>query len=102
MEYFREVYFKVKFLITICYIIYYSINLIFKFLFFIRIYFNNKKSAMGAFYEGVAPTDWLQQTPIQWIIYGSYEKEIAPSFMPEPDLELVYKNETITIYKVRH
>lgn len=66
------------------------------------LYFNNKKSAMGAFYEGVAPTDWLQQTPIQWIIYGSYEKEIAPSFMPEPDLELVYKNETITIYKVRH
>ncbi len=64
------------------------------------LYFSNKKSIMEAYYKGIVPEDWLEQTPVQWIIYGPYEKEISNSFKADPKLEIVYKNNTVTIYQV--
>lgn len=66
------------------------------------LFFDDKLTNTKAFYNGNAPNDWIQQTPIQWVIFGQYEKELAPTFMPDPDLELVYQNKTVTIYKVKH
>jgi hypothetical protein len=63
------------------------------------IQFENKKSYMISFYKGTSPKNWLTQTRVQWVIYGPYEREISSSFSPSPDLKLIYKNKTVTIYK---
>ncbi len=64
------------------------------------LYFENKKEAVEAYYTGSAAKDWMQQTPIQWVIYGPYEKNVSEVFIPYPDLEIVYENETVKIYRV--
>jgi hypothetical protein len=63
--------------------------------------FADKMSNMEAFYNGSAPSGWLQQTPIHWVVFSQYEKEVASSFIPGPDLELVYQNKTVRIYKAK-
>lgn len=65
------------------------------------LFFEDKLSSVEAFYNGSAPANWLQQTPVRWVIFGPYEKGIAPAFIPPPDLQLVYQNKTVQIYKVK-
>jgi len=64
------------------------------------LYFNNKKTIMAEYYEGIAFSDWLEQTPIHWVIYGPYEKEISSSFAADLILKVVYENDSVIIYKV--
>ena len=64
------------------------------------LHFDNKKSIMNDYYKGNAPADWLKQTPIQWVIYGPYEQEISIFFTASPEMEIAYKNDSVTIYKV--
>ncbi len=64
------------------------------------LYFENKKDAVEAYYTGSAAGDWVQHTPIQWVIYGPYEKNVSEIFIPYPDLEIMYENDTVKIYKV--
>lgn len=64
------------------------------------LYFNNKKSIMTGYYEGIASSDWLKQTPIRWVIYGPYEKEVSNLFIAGFKLKIAYKNDLVTIYKV--
>ena len=66
------------------------------------LFFDDKMTAIEAYYQGKTPNDWIQQTPIQWIVYGIYEEELTPTFIPYPDLELVYQNKTVLVYKVKH
>lgn len=66
------------------------------------LYFNNKKTILAEYYEGAAPSDWLKQTPIHWVIYGPYEKEISNLFTADFILKVVYENDSVTIYKVEH
>ena len=66
------------------------------------LFFDEKMSSVASYYQGDSPDAWIQDTPIQWVFYGQYEKELAPSFTPDIDLELVYQNETVMIYKVKH
>jgi hypothetical protein len=63
--------------------------------------FENKKSGMEAYFEGNSPENWLKQTKAQWVIYGPYEKKISNSFTPESEMELVYENKSVIIYKVK-
>ncbi len=64
--------------------------------------FESKNSNMQAYYKkGNLPEDWLAQTRIQWVIYGPYEKTIASSFVASSELAMVYKNESVIIYKVK-
>ena len=65
-------------------------------------HFNNKKSIMNAYYKGIVAEDWLEQTPIQWVIYGPYEKEISNSFEADMNLKVVYENNSVIIYQVDH
>lgn len=62
--------------------------------------YQKKKSEMEAYYMGNQPPAWLKQNQIQWVIYGPYEKEVASSFTADAQLEEVYKNDSVTIYKV--
>ena len=66
------------------------------------LFFNDKIASVEAYYQGSNPNDWIQQTPIQWVVYSLYEKEFTPTFIPDPDLELVYQNKTVAIFKVTH
>jgi hypothetical protein len=60
--------------------------------------YEDKVKAMEYFFEGAASKDWLEQTRVKWVIY---EKKNSSSFAPSSELELVYENETVIIYKVK-
>lgn len=65
------------------------------------LFFDDKIKNIEDYYKGNSPDNWINDENIQWVIYGSYEKEIAPSFIPSSDLDLVYQNKTVFIYKVK-
>jgi hypothetical protein len=65
------------------------------------LFFDDKIASTEAYYKGKAPANWLHRTPIRWVIYGPYEEEFTPIFIPGPDLKLVYQNDTVRIYKVK-
>jgi hypothetical protein len=60
-----------------------------------------KQAIVDAYYEGRLPPEWLGATPISLVIYGPYEREIAPDFVPGPDLAIVYRNADVVIYTVK-
>lgn len=65
------------------------------------LYFNNKEAIMETYYKNTAPADWLEQTPVRWVIYGPYEQEISDKFLPGDSLQLAYENETVKVYEVK-
>jgi hypothetical protein len=62
--------------------------------------FEDKKLALELFYTGASPQNWLAQTEVRWVIYGPYEKKISSSFAAGSELEMVYQNNSVRIYKV--
>jgi len=62
--------------------------------------FEKKKLEVTNLYEGRDTGEWLSQTPVQWLIYGPYEKESAAGFRPSANLIPVYQNDTVTVYQV--
>lgn len=65
------------------------------------LFFDDKIASAEAFYTGNAANDWIQKTPIRWVFFGQYEKEIAPTFPTEIGLQLVYQNKAVQIYEVK-
>lgn len=63
--------------------------------------FEDKILQMEAFYKGTSSKDWLAQTQIRWVIYGPYEQKISSSFAAGSELEMIYENDTVTLYKVK-
>lgn len=63
--------------------------------------YDAKTDEVKQFYLGELSSDWLSQYPIQWVIYGPYEREIAPNFHPSPNLELVFQDGVTQIYKTK-
>lgn len=63
--------------------------------------YEGKLTLVENFYSDPQMTqDWLiNQTSINWIIYGPYEKELSASFIPGNKLLLVYENSEVKIYK---
>jgi len=43
----------------------------------------------------------LARNPIQWIIYGPFEKQLSPSFQVSETLKLVYNSQGLQIYQVK-
>jgi hypothetical protein len=66
------------------------------------LFFDDKMTAVKKYYQGKGSNDWIRQTPIRWVVYSLYEEELSPTFMPDADLGLVYRNKTVLIYKVKH
>lgn len=64
------------------------------------LYFHDKLSAMQAYFNGEISDEWLIQTPVRWVVYGPYEREINASFPRNSNLHLVYQNDTVKIYEV--
>ncbi len=63
--------------------------------------YDAKTDEVKQFYLGNLPPDWLAQYPVQWVVYGPYERNIAPNFHPSANLELVFQNDSIQIYKMK-
>ena len=58
-----------------------------------------KKTKVLEFFQGSFPS--LASKPIQWVVYGPIESELAPGFQPPSNLELVYDSQDLKIYRVK-
>lgn len=63
--------------------------------------YTNKAAQVEAFYRGRLPSDWLSRYAIAWVIFGPYERRLAPGFLPGAPLELVDHVRTLDIYRTR-
>jgi len=61
--------------------------------------YRDKQNLVNSFFAN--NMDDLAVAPIQWIIYGPYEKMINLNFQPASNLELVYSDLDLKIYKVK-
>ncbi len=61
--------------------------------------FRTKQLNVQAFFQGGLPK--LASSPVKWIVYGPFEKEISPSFKAPNNLELVYDIPDLQIYQVK-
>jgi len=59
----------------------------------------NKQKLVDSFFAN--NMDSLATTPVHWVIYGIYEKQINPYFQPAANLELVYSEQGLNIYEVK-
>jgi hypothetical protein len=64
------------------------------------LHYEDKLEEVAAFYRGELPAGWLSRYPIRWVIYGPYERKIAPVFQPGANLELIYEKNEVSIYRV--
>ena len=63
--------------------------------------YTSKAAEVEAFYRGLLPSDWLSRYPIAWVVFGPYERSLAPGFGPGDPLELVDHVRTLDIYRTR-
>jgi hypothetical protein len=61
--------------------------------------YKNKLPEVHTFFQGKLPE--LASKPIKWVVYGPYEKKLGPDFKIPINLELVYSNQDLQIYRVR-
>jgi hypothetical protein len=61
--------------------------------------YENKEKEVRAFFRG--DTMLLAGEPLQWAVYGPYEREIDPVFEPPGNFELAYETRDVQIYRVR-
>lgn len=65
------------------------------------LFYVEKVEQVDNYYTNMLPADWISGLPIRWVVYGPYEKEIAPEFHPEDDLIPEFENEAVTIFRVK-
>ncbi|HXQ38173.1 MAG TPA: hypothetical protein VN843_29480, partial [Anaerolineales bacterium] len=58
-----------------------------------------KKNKVSEFFQGDLPS--LASEPIQWVVYGPLERQLAQNFQPPDNLVLVYDNKELQIYQVK-
>jgi hypothetical protein len=61
--------------------------------------YEDKRKEVEAFFQG-DPTQIAGQ-PIQWVVYGPYERELVSAFQPPARLEFVYEAQGVQIYQVK-
>ncbi|HEY6073059.1 MAG TPA: hypothetical protein VIV15_06595, partial [Anaerolineales bacterium] len=52
------------------------------------LHYSEKLEEVSAFYQGKLSADWLSGLPIEWIVYGPFEQQLASDFQPDPNLSL--------------
>jgi hypothetical protein len=61
--------------------------------------FKIKGRNVQAFFQGESPK--LAESPIKWVVYGPFERELNPNFQPPGKLDLVYDTQDLQIYRVK-
>ena len=64
------------------------------------IHYKEKLIEVANGYRTNFTNDALKSIPVQWIIYGPYEKRIAPDFAPGDNLSLMFNRNGVYIYSV--
>jgi hypothetical protein len=74
----------------------------------LRAYFGHEMETLGYKTKRVEVQDFfegklhqLASSPVKWVVYGLLEKELNPNFQPTDNLELVYDNQDLQIYRVK-
>jgi hypothetical protein len=65
------------------------------------LHYEDKLKTAGAFYSGELDRDWLNDLPLQWVLYGPYEQALARDFVPGPELLLAWEGKGVRIYQVK-
>jgi hypothetical protein len=61
--------------------------------------YQTKAANMRAFFQGELPE--LADKPINWVVYGPWERKLNPGFQPMSNLELVYDSQEIQVFQVK-
>lgn len=61
--------------------------------------FQTKRTTVQSFFQGKLPE--LTNSPVKWVVYGPFERELSPNFPATGDLELVYDTADLQIYRVK-
>ncbi len=61
--------------------------------------FQTKRTKVQSFFQGKLPE--LATSPVKWVVYGPFEKELSTSFPATSVLELVYDIQELQIYRVK-
>ncbi len=64
------------------------------------LHYNDKAREVENFYRGLQPEGWLENLPVNWVIFGPHEQQWSLSPPHSPHLEIAYQNDQVTIYRV--
>jgi len=62
------------------------------------LHYDQKTASLKLWYSQNLPPEILKELPVAWVIYGPYEKTLAPDFSPADHLERVYDRDGIEIF----
>jgi hypothetical protein len=66
------------------------------------LHYDEKALEVQSYFEGKQPGGWLQAQGITWVIYGPHETAWRERPPDGSDLEIVYQNSLVIIYRVAH
>jgi hypothetical protein len=64
-------------------------------------YFEEKQAIVNNAFQANLPENILSTLVVDWVFYGPYERIIAPDFHPGDNLELVYDQSGVKIYRIK-
>lgn len=65
------------------------------------IHYSDKLKQVAAWYQANLPDTALAGSRVKWVVYGPYEEELAPDFIPGDNLVEVFSNSEVTLYQVK-
>jgi hypothetical protein len=65
------------------------------------IHFSEKQQMVAKGYQKNLPEEFIKNIPVKWVMYGPYEKTLAPDFKPGNDLVLVFSNSYVKVFQVK-
>ncbi len=65
------------------------------------IHYTEKMKQVADWYQANLPEAELAASGVKWVIYGPYEKRLAPDFRPGDHLETVFTDSEVTLYQVK-
>ena len=60
-----------------------------------------KVERVKAYYSGAGSADGISAPPVRWVIFGPYEQDLSPNFKPGPNLQLMFANEAVKIFRIK-
>lgn len=61
--------------------------------------YKTKKMNVEAYFQGELPE--LASRPIEWVVYGPFERKLNPNFQTTNNLEIAYNIQDVQIYRVK-
>lgn len=65
------------------------------------IHYYDKLNQVVSWYQANLSERALAGSGVKWVVYGPYEKELAPNFIPGDNLIKMFSNSVVTVYQVK-